>query len=81
MPYKKSARKRRTARPGYYYKDSRKLWHSGTFYRKPKRSMGLRWASTNKRYIRQRIALNRRDARFRLRNKYFRYTPRGGYKR
>ena len=57
------------------YIDSRKPYHSGERYYRPKRSMGLRYASRQKKLIRARIAINRATALRRLRDKYFRYTP------
>ncbi len=72
MPYKYTGRK-----PYHPYNHD----HVGEYYYRPKRSMGLKYAVQQKRMIRARIAMNKRIAMQRLRNKYFVYTPKGGYMR
>ena len=62
----------------YKYVESRKPYRSGDFYRRPKRSMGLKAAVTMKRLIRARMRINKQIAMERMKNKYFRYTPKGG---
>lgn len=64
----------------YKYKHTRRPYHSGEYFYRPKRSMGLKYATLQKKRIRARALRNYREALRLLRNKYFRYTPKGGYK-